>query len=62
MRAPKFTDAHKHVRPYADAESSKREGYLRDKFARIRRELREKAEEEARRPRAVVKQIKERKA
>ena len=37
-RTPKFTDADKHARPYASAEASRRPGYLRAKFARIRAE------------------------
>jgi hypothetical protein len=57
MKTPKFTDADKHIRPYADADATDRPGYLRDKFSRIRRELRERDEAEAAKPRAVVKPI-----
>ena len=37
-RTPKWTDAAKHSRPYASAEASRRPGYLRAKFARIKAE------------------------
>lgn len=37
-RTPKFTDAVKHQRPYASAEESRKPGYLRAKFQRIRAE------------------------
>ena len=38
MKTPKFTDSHNHIRPYASAEASRRPGYLRAKFTRIRAE------------------------
>ena len=38
MKTPKYTDAHRHARGYADAAETSKEGYLRRKFARIRAE------------------------
>ena len=38
MKAPKFTDTHRHQRPYADAAETSKGGYLARKFARIRSE------------------------
>ena len=38
MKTPKYTDAHRHARGYADSAETSKEGYLRRKFARIRAE------------------------
>ncbi|MCR4305290.1 MAG: hypothetical protein NUV63_13900 [Gallionella sp.] len=43
---------------YTDAENTARPGYLAAKFARVKREQREKAEREAAKPSAIVRALK----
>ena len=54
MRTPKFTDADKFCRPYADASECQKEGYLRRKFQRIAAEQREAAERERAQAEAIT--------
>lgn len=44
VKVPKFTDQFRFQRPYSDAAASEKEGYLRAKFARIRKDQAEDAE------------------
>lgn len=55
MRTPRFTDLAKHRSPYASASESRKEGYLRRKFSRIRSEQKSLAEEAASKVQPMVK-------